>query len=239
MLILNNNCNSFNWLIAARASSYVALSSFIYVRAGNFYSLVFIFGSKTQPFSSLNMLESLGFPWSSRFTSGVDYNKLHGLGRPLQSCLCTSALACQGIFHFPLGRFPSIQFKLGGGLKPVYSIRNQPNEDRIQDRLNSLKKTQILGSKVFLNSNYRFYFLSFSKFPNIYISAKTCQRGYSLILAHKLYKTCHLRQLQPIFINFLMNFHFSLQKQNKNFSANIRLTSFRMVSYENKLYVIK
>ena len=43
----------YNWLIAARASSYVDLTSFICVRAGNFYSLIYIFGSKAQPFSSL------------------------------------------------------------------------------------------------------------------------------------------------------------------------------------------
>ena len=82
-----------NWLIAARASSYVDLTSFIYVRACNFYSLIHIFGSKTQPFSSCLYTRVSSFlRWSSCFASGVDYNKLHGLGRPLQSCLCTSAL---------------------------------------------------------------------------------------------------------------------------------------------------
>ena len=98
-----------NWLIAARASSYVDLTSFICVRAGNFYSLVYVFGSKTQPFSSCLYTRVSSFlRWSSCFASGVDYNKLPGLGRPPQSCLCTSALVLLRFFHFPLGRFPSI-----------------------------------------------------------------------------------------------------------------------------------
>ena len=137
----------FNWLIAARASSYVALSSFIHVRAGNFYSLVFIFGSKTQPFSCLNMLESLGFPWSSRFTSGVDYNKLPGLGRPLQSCLCTPALVLLRFFlHFSLGRFP---FNMGW---------------RIKTCSNYMKPTTWIVKRFI--SSFKFQFLFCSLFPN-------------------------------------------------------------------------